>query len=127
MTDHAHLFPKAPAPRVEAEQANAEHGIQLGLIKAAMEAVGEGHSQSPELMNQLVDYTEMHFMSEQLLMRMSPRPNYDAHLAEHERMLGDLEEIASLLVEGSPAEALKGLGKHEKDVLDHICSWDRSI
>jgi hemerythrin len=120
-------FPKAPAPPVDAEQANAEHSVQMGLIEATLLAVGEARADSTELMTQLVEYTEMHFMSEALLMRMSARPNYEAHLAEHERILTELDEIRRLLEEDRLSKAESRLQTHEKDVLDHICSWDRSI
>ena len=70
----SHAFPKAPAPQVEVEQANAEHGVQMGLIKAARDALGSGGENPCELVVQLYDYTEMHFMSEALLMRLlAPR------------------------------------------------------
>jgi hemerythrin-like metal-binding protein len=127
MPGHSPIFPKAPAPPVDAEQANAEHGVQMGLIKAAIGALQSGEAEADALVEQLHDYTEMHFMSEALLMRMSARPNYEAHLAEHERMLVDLAEIRSLLDRNEASGAEQRLRVHEKDVLDHICSWDRSI
>jgi hemerythrin len=54
----------------------AEHRVQLDLVRALREALdkGEDRSSTSALLRQLRDYSDAHFLSEQLLMRDGPRP-----------------------------------------------------
>jgi hemerythrin len=112
---------------VDAEQANAEHGIQMGLIKAARDALKSQSRDADAILSQLCEYTQMHFLSEQLLMRISARPDAEEHAAEHKKFLEDLSAVSELVDMGEAEAAEQRLRNHEREVLDHICSWDRSI
>lgn len=120
-------LPSKPAPATGSDSVDAEHGIQLGLLEAALNALDAGAAMAQELVDQLHGYTQMHFMSEQLLMRLSARPNYDGHLEEHEKLMQDMDEVRTLLQKADTVGAAARLQLHEQRLLDHICSWDRSI
>lgn len=120
-------LPSKPAPTTGSGSVDAEHGIQLGLLEAALNALDAGEAMAQELVDQLHGYTQMHFMSEQLLMRLSARPNYDGHLEEHEKLMQEMDEVRVLLRQEDMAGAATRLELHEKHLLDHIRSWDRSI
>ena len=120
-------FPSKPAPSVGSDAIDAEHGIQLGLLEAAKDALGCAADEATQLVEQLYTYTQAHFMSEQLLMRLSARPNYDGHQLEHEILLQELDAICSLAEQGAHASAFERMGAHEKRLLDHIRNWDGSI
>jgi hemerythrin len=73
-----------------------EHQIQTGLVQALYEAVEAGHDAQAvaEILDQLSRYSEAHFMSEELLMRLANYDEYDDHVADHIRMMDALEQIA---------------------------------
>ena len=79
------------------EGIEAEHQVELALLTTVTAAVTKGRA-SDEVttaLDQLVEYTNAHFLSEQLLMRWHSYPGYDAHVLEHDRaieLLRDLQE-----------------------------------
>jgi hemerythrin len=112
---------------VGSDSIDAEHGIQLGLIEAAAAALKSNDHRTMELLEQLYTYSQAHFMSEQLLMRLSAQQNYHGHDREHELLLQELDEICSQAESGDYGAALGLVRAHEKNLLKHIRSWDRSI
>jgi len=76
---------KSPADSSAAEspqRLEAEHEVQFGLFGALADAIDEGRSrdQLRELLDQLVGYASVHFISELLVMRLYTCPEYRAHL-----------------------------------------------
>ena len=72
-----------------------------------------------EILDQLIAYSEAHFMSEELLMRLKSYDDYEDHVDDHIHMLDVLREIAvghaagnSVLVAGRAAEVLVFIGNH---------------
>ncbi len=74
---------------------DGEHRVQIGLMTAFRDAAGGGRGQAEadEILDQLLDYSKMHFMSEQLLMRLYEYGDYEAHMADHDRMLREMEAL----------------------------------
>lgn len=72
-----------------AESVAGEHGVQLRLLKAVEHAVREdqGADDVAALLDQLVEYTNVHFHSEELIMRLYAYPHYDAHRTEHAELM----------------------------------------
>lgn len=96
--------------RSESETAvDAEHQVQLALARAFCDAVREGGdaAQAREVINQLADYCDVHFLSEQLLMRLCSYPEYHEHVADHVRTMDELRGIAAALDAGEKAVALQ--------------------
>jgi hemerythrin len=100
---------------------DGEHEVQLGLLAALCQAVREGRDGETVALNlgQLRSYSEGHFASEELLMRMKSYDDYAAHVADHEHMLDALQEIAtnhslgnSTLVTGKVEEVLGFIQQH---------------
>lgn len=48
---------------------------------------GKGHKQMREILGQLIDYTELHFASEEEYMRSFGYEDYERHIAEHHQLL----------------------------------------
>ncbi len=103
------------------EVTDGEHEVQLGLLEAVCQTVREGRDAQTVALNlgQLRSYSEAHFASEELLMRMKSYDDYAAHVQDHEHMLDALQEIAtnhvlgnSALVEGKVEEVLGFIQLH---------------
>ena len=72
-----------------------EHGLQIDLVEALGRLVAEGKSRevAEEILEKLLDLTQVHFLAEELMMRMEGFPGYEAHLAEHGELLAELLKL----------------------------------
>lgn len=108
-------------------ETDREHQVQLGLIEAVCRAARENQdAESLEMsLEQLVAYSEAHFTSEELLMRMKSYGDYEDHVDDHNHMLETLQQIA---VDDAAGNSALVVGKAES-VLDlvtrHIATRDR--
>jgi hemerythrin len=98
-----------------------EHEVQLGLMRALCTAAGENCDSAVvgEILQRLIAYSEAHFVSEELLMRLKSYDDYEDHVEDHAQMLDTLHGIAadhasrdSALIEGRASELLAFIGKH---------------
>ena len=115
------------------QRLEAEHEVQFGLFGALADAIAEGRDrdQVGELLDQLVEYTSVHFMSEQLVMRLYAYPAYQAHLEEHDALMEQLENLRSRFRQGGDqdlsamVESLRQwLRRH---MTNHDRPWDRFL
>lgn len=120
-------LPSRPAPPTGSSTVDAEHGIQLGLLEATSKALANEVEHAEELLEQLYSYTQAHFLSEQLLMRLAARPNYEGHVQQHEELMQDLDAVSELLQGSDHTGAAERLKSHEISLLEHIRSWDLSV
>lgn len=98
-----------------------EHEMQLGLLRELCRAAGADGDPAVvgEILERLIEYSEAHFASEELLMRMKSYDDYEDHVDDHAQMLDALRGIAadhargeSALVAGRAAESLDFIGRH---------------
>lgn len=73
---------------------DAEHHVQVSLAQALRDTVqaGKDAALAGKILDQLTTYSDVHFLSEQLLMRMCGYPGYDDHVLDHDHMMERLEE-----------------------------------
>ena len=116
-------------PSHDADNIDNEHRIQLGMLKALCDAVeaGEPAETIHEILDQLTAYSELHFMSEELLMRMYSYPDYDDHVLDHEAMTERLQQIMRRYSEGQDSMALQTANEMREFLLGHINSRDQAL
>lgn len=87
------------------EEIDREHEVQLGLLRALCKAAGENRDAATvaEILDNLIAYSEAHFMSEELLMRLKSYDDYEDHVEDHLQMLDTLHGIAASHAAGDPA------------------------
>lgn len=70
----------------------AEHRVQFSLIRALQDAVEQRRDNKTieTLLEQLVDYSEAHFLSEELLMRLASYDDYEEHAENHHQLIDSL-------------------------------------
>jgi hemerythrin len=72
----------------------AEHALQYKLLTEAERLLAAGDAGAArEVLQQLHDYSEAHFGSEQVLMRLHSYPGYQSHLREHGDLLTALDQL----------------------------------
>jgi hemerythrin len=118
-----------PSASHDASNTDNEHRIQLGMLKALCDAVeaGEPAEKVHEILDQLTAYSELHFMSEELLMRMYSYPDYDDHVLDHEAMTERLKQILQRYSEGKDSMALQTANEMREFLLGHINSRDQAL
>ena len=109
----------------------AEHQVQLGLVRALKEALEAGPDDPasgavPALLRRLVDYSDAHFLSEQLLMRLYAYPAYSDHVLEHDRLIGELRALAESWEKGG-GDAGRLLRQVEQWLLTHMATTDKAL
>jgi hemerythrin len=104
-----------------------EHQIQTGLVQALCDAVEAGREAKAveEILVQLLRFSEAHFMSEELLMRLASYDHYDDHVADHIHMMDELTRITDEYRNGESA-AMLGKAREVLDfILKHIETRDK--
>jgi hemerythrin len=108
---------------------DAEHRLQVSLVNAIEELVRSG--KDPELTGkttvQLVDFTNVHFLSEELMMRLYSYPQHDAHKIEHARLIEQVADIQRQVASGDSAAALEGVAALHDWLAKHIRSMDQAF
>ena len=63
------------------DDTDREHQVQLALLGKLCVALETGADavNTSQLLSELIDYSEAHFMSEELLMRMKSYDNFEDH------------------------------------------------
>ena len=85
---------------------DGEHALQHQLIDglaAILGRAGASAAEREQAADQLVDCTSVHFLSEELLMRLYAYPQQRAHAVEHERMMERAREILATPPRREPA------------------------
>jgi hemerythrin-like metal-binding protein len=103
----------------------AEHALQYKLLGEAERLLQSGdRAAAREVIVQLHSYSDAHFASEQVLMRLHSYPGYAAHEREHGELLHALEALLGSL----DAEDLSGAAATLRRWLtSHIHHSDQSF
>jgi hemerythrin len=100
----ATLIAEAP---VGTEDLDAEHALQYKLLAEVERLMTEDNEAAArDVIRRLYEYSEAHFASEQVLMRLHSYPEYLAHEREHGDLLDALQSLLSSVgVEDSSTSA----------------------
>lgn len=118
----------APNIASHTEQFDREHEVLLSLLQALCDAArGNSHAAAGEIAVQLISYSEAHFMSEELLMRLKGYDDYENHVDDHIHMLDMLRQVSGHHAAGNLA-AVEGKAAEVLDFIDtHIATHDRRM
>lgn len=108
---------------------DSEHDLQVQVIDSLAESVAnEGQfSLARYVLDQFIEFSDMHFLTEQLVMRLHNYPGYEPHLEEHTRLMKRVREIRSSVICGDQKldrELVEGLREW---LLNHIATKDAAF
>lgn len=108
---------------------DVEHQLQVRLVESLRQAVlaRQGRDTVDALLTQLADASNVHFMSEELLMRLHSWERYEQHTEEHRRLLEDLDALRALFAKGVDAELAAGVERVQAWLVSHIRGMDRAF
>jgi hemerythrin len=106
-----------------------EHAGQLGLLNDLKAAVRSGADDSVvyALLNELVEHTNLHFLSEQLAMRLHAYEAYESHFLEHERLLVEVQNLKRSLATGTATDRHGLIEALRSWLLVHIQTADKTL
>jgi len=106
-----------------------EHGLQVGLIEAFQAAVGSGHGaeEASRILERLLDFTNAHFLAEQLMMRLHNYPGYEGHVQEHDRLVETLQRLQRSVADGSLAASAQTAGRLRDWLVTHVQAQDQAF
>jgi hemerythrin len=106
-----------------------EHGLQIGLIDSFRAAVAEGRGaeEARRILDRLMDFTNAHFLAEQLMMRLHNYPGYEGHVQEHDRLVDALKTLQQHLASGALELSGQAAERLQEWLLGHLQSQDRAL
>jgi hemerythrin-like metal-binding protein len=110
-------------------EVDVEHQLQVKLMESLQGAVATGAPRTVvgELLQQLEDASNVHFGSEELLMRLHSWERYEQHVEEHRILLEELRSLTGLFEHGSGADLAAGVGRLQGWLSSHIRGMDRAF
>jgi hemerythrin len=104
-----------------------QHGILMDTMNELRLAMvrGSGREQVSELLDRLIEFTRMHFWSEEQLMEQKGFPGLAEHRAEHHSMLAQILQSAHRVQYGERVEMRPLLHFLREWFVEHIENLDR--
>jgi hemerythrin len=104
-----------------------QHAIIMDTMNELRLAMIRSHQQVSvdELLNRLIEFTRLHFWSEEQLMERHGFPGLASHRDEHQRLLRQLQETVSGLQRGKTQDISELLFFLHSWFIDHIEGADQ--
>jgi hemerythrin len=108
---------------------DAEHGLQVGLVNALEDAVAAGRERemADGILERLLDYTRVHFLAEELMMRLEGFPAFEAHIEEHDDLVRQLDAVRTAYRAGDRAITLETVHTLRTWLAGHVRTSDRAF
>lgn len=110
-------------------EVDVEHQLQVQLVESLRAAAQSGAPRTVvgALLQQLEDASNVHFGSEELLMRLHSWERYEQHTEEHRLLLEELRSLTGLFEHGSAADLAAGASRLQGWLASHIRGMDRAF
>ena len=105
---------------------DTEHDLQMQMLDSLSESLQKGGDFSPAryILEQFIEFSDMHFLSEQLVMRLHSYPEYERHLEAHTQLMKKVREIRDSVFRGEFAPNVQLVQELRDWLLNHIASED---
>ena len=125
MNDTTHAGPV----RTGEKTIDAEHDVQMQMLDSLCETLHKDNEFSPAkyILEQFIEFSDMHFLSEQLVMRLHSYPGYEPHLEEHTRLMKKVRAIRESVFRGETQISLQLIEELREWLLKHIATEDASF
>ncbi len=130
MDPHDPLQPAAiKTVNIDASDIDGEHEIQIRLLAAFIDAIAEGRTmeERDEILDRLLDYSRLHFLSEELLMRLYSYSGYEAHLREHEQTVERITALRERSLAGDAGLSRLQAEALARGIISHIRESDLAL
>ena len=117
------------AVSIGASDVDGEHEIQISLLAAFIDAIAGGRDREEleEILDRLLDYSKLHFLSEELLMRFYSYSGYEAHVREHEQTVEGIIALRERAFAGDEGLSRADAEALSRGIVAHIRETDRAL
>jgi hemerythrin-like metal-binding protein len=110
------------------EEIDQEHALELQIVRSIRTTLAtDDREKLGELLARLEDFTNAHFLGEQLLMRLHAYPGYQAHQEEHDNLMTELRELSQRLLTQESIDPDQEAENLERWLITHIQSEDQAL
>lgn len=104
-----------------------QHKKLVGMVNELHAAITEhrGSAECRRILDQLAEYTRVHFAVEESLMSILDYPGYESHRQEHEKLVGQVVELQQRLDAGKAAISFELLHFLKAWLTKHILGSDK--
>lgn len=115
------------ASSVNVRAMDDQHSILMDTINDLRLALvhGRGRENISEILDRLIEFTRMHFWSEEKLMEQAGFPALADHRAQHHRILAELLYAAQCVQRGTELQTRAMLSQLREGYTSHIENLDR--
>ena len=109
------------------EEIDSQHKVLVDLLNQLHAAILHHHGSQETLhvLDELVDYTRIHFAVEESLLRILDYPDYESHKAKHEKLIEQVQQFRQRLTEQGRASTFELLHFLKQWLTVHILESDR--
>ena len=120
---------KSTAPTYNVASMDLDHLRQLSLFNDLKAAVRSGADDSLvyALLNDLIEHTDLHFLSEQLAMKLHAYEASESHFLEHERLLAEVRNLKQSLTNKTAADRHSLIESLRGWLVVHIETADKAL
>ena len=105
-----------------------EHQLQLSLVDAFERAAGANERvEAGRILEQMADLSQMHFLAEELVMRLHQYPAFREHAAEHARLMDEMNELLKENAAGTLEPTLGLAERLRRSLASHLQGTDRAL
>lgn len=121
------LFAWSDDLSVGIQEIDEQHKGLVALLNRLHEAVVSHHGSEAcsEILNQLAEYTRVHFIVEESLMRILHYPEFEQHKGEHEALVAQVVALQQKLAAGQATITFELLHFLKVWLTKHIAGSDR--
>lgn len=104
-----------------------QHGILMDTLNELRLTTvrGSGREQVSEVLDRLIEFTRMHFWSEEQLMERYGFPSFNDHRSEHQRLLAQILQSSHRVQHGDKMQMRPLLCFLREAYVEHIDGMDR--
>lgn len=108
------------------EEIDDQHKVLVELLNRLHVAITERHGNevASEILDELIDYTRIHFAVEESLMRLLDYPDFAEHKAHHEDLLAQVLQMKTKVEQGQARVGFELLHFLKKWLTGHIMEED---
>jgi hemerythrin-like metal-binding protein len=105
-----------------------DHQLQLALVDAFEKAAGVNERiEAGRILEQMADLSEMHFLAEELVMRLHGYPAFKEHSTEHANLMREMNELLRENAAGTLNITLELAGRLRRTLANHLGGTDHAL
>jgi hemerythrin len=104
-----------------------QHKVLVKLVNELHDAMSQGAATSvlSKVLGSLVDYTIIHFSTEEELMRSYSYPDLDKHKVEHDKLTGQVKDFQQKFLSGKSTITYELMDFLSDWLINHILDTDK--